>query len=286
MALYNGSEYLLPQLISISEQQSDFPWELIVSDNGSTDDGLDVVEHARHLFPRLTVVDGSDRPGKQFAQRMGVQASQCPRLVFVDQDDICAPGWLAALVRGLSEWDAVGGGMDLSCLNTPEAVAARPHAGLDPSKLPESMGAGEYAVGGNLAVRREAWSAVDEPLNDLPKSASAGEDRDLCFRLRRAGYTLGYEPHAVVHYRLRGDGRETRAQMRRYGLADAAIVGRHRELGAHGDSFPAAVRKWAFLVPRALKARVERDEGHWARSELAVARGRLEGCFRYRVWCL
>jgi hypothetical protein len=64
------------------------------------------------------------------------------------------------------------------------------------------------------------------------------------------------------------------------------LTKRYHDLGATGDRPLAALKKYFFLVPRALKARFEGDESHWSRSELAVALGRLEGSIRFRVLCL
>jgi GT2 family glycosyltransferase len=181
----------------------------------------------------------------------------------------------------------VGGPLDLDRLNDARLVASRPWVQRVTKGLPVALRSGHvYAVGANSAIWRSVFLDVDQPAHDLPFEASAAEDMDLMFRLRRAGGTVGFAPGALMGYRLRSDGAALRRQVRSYGVGDAAVVKRYRDLGARGDPLPEAVRKWARLVPAAAKAALEHDELHWARTELAGARGRLRGSVKFLVFCL
>lgn len=286
MTTYQGERWLTEQLDALSQQTLSVMWEIIIADNGSQDRSVEIARSYETRLPSLRLIDAGQKRGKQHAQRLGVRASRGELLAFVDQDDVCRPGWLAAIVSGLAQYDAVGGAMDLISLNSESTIASRPQADTGTRGLPEALSAGAYAPGGNMGITRAAWLAIDHPHADLPPAASAGEDKDLGFRLRRAGFSLGFIPDAVVAYRLRPPGRDLRKQMQWYGVADSYLVKRHREIGAMGDALPAVARKWFLLVPRAAKARLEQDDTHWARNELAVAIGRLKGSLRFRVWCL
>lgn len=276
----NGSPWITHQLSAILSQRSSVPFEVVLADNGSTDD---TVERARAFATRrLRVLDASAVPGKRSAQRAAVNAANGEFIAFADADDVAAAGWLEALVAKASEFDMVGGALDIVSLNAPEVIASRGYVSRRASGLVEAVGSGIYAPSGaNCAIWRATYLRVDDGTS-LP----IGEDLDLAFRVARAGGKIGFAPESVMAYRLRPDGYTLRRQMHRYGMVEAAMVKKFHDLGAHGDSLPTALRKWLFLSPRAAKARFERDEFHWARSEFAYALGRLEGSIRFRTMCL
>lgn len=204
-------------------------------------------------------------------------------LAGVDHDDRCAPGWLAGIVAAASDGDIIAGAVELRELSDPASIASRPWVQLSETHGPQrAFGVAPYAPGCNMAIWRDAYDRV------APSEYFYGacEDRDLGFRALRAGLRVAYAPDAVVHYRLRPPGAATRRQLRAYGRDDALLVARYRHLGARGDPAAVVLRKWALLSARAFKAVVEGDDTHWARSELAVAAGRLEGSLRHRVVCL
>lgn len=88
LATYNGSEHIEEQLQSIS-RQSVLPGELVVSDDGSTDDTIQVIQRFAATAPfRVTVLDKHERLG--FADNFFNAASACENeiIAFADQDDV------------------------------------------------------------------------------------------------------------------------------------------------------------------------------------------------------
>ncbi len=77
--------------------------EVLVVDNGSTDD---TVEVARSLGVRVV---RESRPGPYAARNLGARASSGEILGFTDADCILDPGWAEAAVRGTERFDAVCG---------------------------------------------------------------------------------------------------------------------------------------------------------------------------------
>lgn len=284
IAVLNGEELFAEQLESVASQQLDVPWELVVADNGSTDRTVEVAQGFADRVPHLVVVDAGERLGKQHALRRGVAASKGDLLAFVDHDDVCAPGWLAALVAAAADFDAVSGALELHALNDEAEITARPWVHIV-DRLPKMLGGIPFPHAGNWATWRDVWDAIDGPECDLPGWA-IGDDRVTGCCLVREGKTLGFAPDAVVHYRLRPVGAATRHQMRLYGRADPVLVKRFRDVGIRSQPLSEVLSRYASIVPRAFKAWLERDEAHWARSELAYAVGRIEGSIRSGVVCL
>jgi len=82
--------------LSTCAPQNGEPWEVIVSDNGSTDGTVAVVEQYQEKLPNLRVVDSSDRRGAAHARMLVPKLLQAG-LAFCDADDEVAPGWVAAM---------------------------------------------------------------------------------------------------------------------------------------------------------------------------------------------
>ena len=90
------------QLEALANQSWSEPWEVIVSDNGSSDDSVRVVQRYAARLPNLRLVDASDRPGASHARNVGARHATAPALAFCDADDEVGVDWLAAMDRALS----------------------------------------------------------------------------------------------------------------------------------------------------------------------------------------
>ena len=288
LAVRNGGHLLDKQLDALAKQRCCVPVEVVVADNGSSDDSVARVVRRASTWHELRAVSAAHVRGQRAAQRLGVRASNGELLLFVDADDVVPPGWVQAMVSASVACDVVAGAVEVDSLNDEMAIRSRPHVRETGTRRPaESLGAGPYAIGAAMGLWRDVWDKIDDPAQDLPVSCrGGGEDRHLSWAARRAGYVIGFCPQPAVAYRLRPAGRNARRQLRSYGIADAALSALYPDLGAAGDAWSVGLRKWLFLAPRAVRARLQRDEAHWARSELAVAIGRLEGSLRVRVRCL
>jgi glycosyltransferase involved in cell wall biosynthesis len=106
LASYNGATYLRDQLQSIVEQTQP-PDEIIVSDDGSTDDTVAIAEDflARNRKISSAVIKG---PGTGYATNFwhGLQASTGDFVAWADQDDVWLPGKLEHLQSNLSIYAA------------------------------------------------------------------------------------------------------------------------------------------------------------------------------------
>lgn len=91
MATFNGAKYIREQLASLTNQ-THLPFELVVCDDGSTDDTLSIVRECAKSAPfKVRVYENEKNLG--FANNFLKCASQCygEWIAFCDQDDI----WLA-----------------------------------------------------------------------------------------------------------------------------------------------------------------------------------------------
>ena len=102
LALYNGAEHVAAQLDSIAAQDHQ-DWRLIVSDDGSTDDGPQIVRNFATRFPdgRVTLMQGP-RAGatRNFLSMMALPEAD-EYLSLADQDDVWRPEKLSRALAAL-----------------------------------------------------------------------------------------------------------------------------------------------------------------------------------------
>ena len=117
--VFNGSRHLAAQLDSLVFERNGSntpPFEVLIVDNGSSDDSTAV---AAAFSDRLVIqlLDASDLRGQAHARNFGAAAAKAERILFLDQDDVVAPGYIAAMHRALDTEVLVAARMDRSFLN-------------------------------------------------------------------------------------------------------------------------------------------------------------------------
>lgn len=127
--LFNGSKYIRETLMSVLGQTHPAD-EIIVVDDGSTDEGPAIVEDLRSAGPILLYKQENN--GQSAARNAGVKLSSGDLIAFLDQDDVWYPDHLAVLLKpflkerrrqlgwvysNLDEIDEAGGMVLHSCLN-------------------------------------------------------------------------------------------------------------------------------------------------------------------------
>ncbi|MBG6075486.1 glycosyltransferase family 2 protein [Polaromonas sp. CG_9.11] len=199
---FNGAATLAVQLEALTVQDWPGGWELIVVNNGSTDDSMAMVEAYRARFPVLKIVEahvpGTPRLGVPHSYNTGIQAATGNAFVFCEADDEVAPGWLAAMGRALTVHDFV--------------LARLDHRKLNADWLHPPHGEGYQSAGlFRMPVAPHFFSAsacgfglsrsIYEKLGPLNVDFPIVHDGEYCWRAQLAGYALHFEPEALVHYR-------------------------------------------------------------------------------------
>lgn len=207
MPLYNGSKYVQEALESVLAQTRPAD-EIIVVDDGSTDDGPEIVQAmARSRAIRLY---RKENGGQSSARNHGVRLAASELIAFLDQDDIWYPDHLAELVKpfleprrrklgwvysNLDEVDRNGRMVLHSCLRS----LPFHHPKTDIFKcLKYDM----FVLPSSSLVAKSAFEAV----GGFDETLSGYEDDDLFLRLFQSGHDNVFIDLALTKWRIHQDG--------------------------------------------------------------------------------
>ncbi len=104
IATYNGEKYLLQQLTSILAQLG-YDDELIISDDGSTDNTITIIKSIND--PRIKLFLNGNEKGTLGNFEYALQQASGDFIFLSDQDDIWLPGKKERMVRMLQTFDIV-----------------------------------------------------------------------------------------------------------------------------------------------------------------------------------
>jgi glycosyltransferase involved in cell wall biosynthesis len=100
MPVYNGARFIAEALASLQSEPG-IDAEIIVVDDGSTDDTMVVVSSISAGDARIRVLSGEHK-GVSSARNIGVRAASGQYITFLDSDDICPPGRIARQAQRLA----------------------------------------------------------------------------------------------------------------------------------------------------------------------------------------
>ena len=205
---YNGINFLDGCLQSLMEQDRDTPeYEVIVVDNGSVDDSIELVERE---FPQVRVIALPENTGFCHAVNVGIEASDSPYVILLNNDPKAGKSFINRLylaIEGRPEAFSVSARMLM--WDKPELLD---DAGDRYCVLGWAFARGKgkpayvcnravevfAACGGAAIYRREIFAEIG--LFDELHFAYM-EDMDIGYRARIYGYRNYYEPGAeVIHY--------------------------------------------------------------------------------------
>ena len=185
-------------------------WELIVVDNGSTDDTKRIATEVAAEFPSHVRALAEPKRGLSNARNRGVRAARGEILAFTDDDCVCEDGYLAGIreVLGYTEVEVAVGrtllvldGKRPVWLNTDLArCLCDADFGTELHELPYSE-AERFLYGCNMVVRRPVFAKIGGFRPDLGAGATGFcEDTEFGTRALGAGYRIFYVPQIMVRH--------------------------------------------------------------------------------------
>ena len=272
----NAGAEVARQLDALREQQFDGQWEVVVADNGSTDDTRVVAESFVDCLPDLRIVDASSRRGRHYACNTGANAAKGRGVVFVDADDLVAPGYLAAMARALEHSAVVAARLDHTL--DPEWMNGVGSA-VQTNGLQNGFEFLPFGAGASLGFRRDVF----EELGGFREHATLCEDVELCWRAQLADYQIRFVPDAVIRYRSRPTLAQMYRQHRDYARAWPLLYKEFRSVGMPRRSTRAVLADWGTIARSLPRLRTRTEVARWLR-RTGRSIGRLEGSVRHRTW--
>jgi len=206
---HNYGRYVADALRSIAEQ-TELPDEVLVINDGSTDDSSDVLDTCRReLADRLpiTVVNQANQ-GLVRTLNDGVRRAASPYVMFVSADDRARPELIARLRRKLDHDPRAGYAYSKMELFGDESGVYLTYP-FSPGRLIFD----HNYVPGAAMVRRDAYLQVGG-LRELP----AEEDWDMWLAFLAAGWRGQFEPTVQYEWRRHGEARNHQSQATRLRL--------------------------------------------------------------------
>lgn len=176
-------------------------WEIIVVDNGSSDDTPAVLDTMATLSPVPFLTVTEPLPGNSHGRNAGIARARGEILVFTDDDCLVTPNLLDEMSSIFADERIGYVGGRILLYNK----ADYPGCIMDVAfRLPVDPGSIVYpglVQGSNMAFRRRALEEVGyfDPVFGAG-APYAGEDLELATRISLAGWQGGYFPGPVVYH--------------------------------------------------------------------------------------
>jgi GT2 family glycosyltransferase len=190
-------------------------YEVLVVNDGSTD----ATEEIARRFPFRCI--STPNQGISAARNEGLRAATGEIVAYLDDDARPDPHWLRFLAASFLATPHAGiGGPNVAYPGDGLIAECVANAPGGPVHVLLSDREAEHLPGCNAAFRKASLEAVG---GFDPQFRAAGDDVDVCWRLRARGWTLGFIPGAVVWHHRRPSVRAYWRQQVGYGRAEALL---------------------------------------------------------------
>src|SRR2546423_10329461 len=287
---YNTRDLLISCLSSVIESTRPADVEIVVVDNASNDGSLEAV---RHTYPQVITIANPANLGFGVACNQAIRASTAPFILLLNSDATITPKSFQALYETMSA-NAQCGAAGCRIVNSAGSETTNTRNFLTPfNQALEQAGvmgrikwkylrrnhrptpdqneldcSVDWIDGACLMIRR---AALDEVGLFDKEFFIYSEDEDLCFRLRKHGWTICYSAKGNVRHHGAASTSQNRFDMLRHFYSSQMLfLSKHR---SHASAFLYAIAMKTVLF---IKASLLRDKSRreTTREQLRALRSR------------
>ncbi len=221
--VYNHYKETYNCIKTIIEHTGDIPYEVIIGDDCSTDETLDI----KTQIPNVVVNRNTENLGFTLNCNAAAGLAKGEYILFLNNDTIVAEDWLSPLIRLIESDPTIG--MVGSKLIYPTGelqeaggilwsdASAWNYGNRQDPRLPQFnyVKDVDYISGASIMIRRSLFEEIGG--FDRRYAPAYYEDSDLAFEVRRHGYRLVYQPKSVVyHFEGVSNGKVVTSGMKAY----------------------------------------------------------------------
>ncbi|CAH1223472.1 glycosyltransferase [Paenibacillus sp. JJ-223] len=245
--VYNQWKYTYSCLASILGNTSNVPYEIIIADDMSNDDTVNIGEYVSNV---TVVRDGVNR-GFLLNCNNAATYAKGEYLFFLNNDTNVQPNWLSSLVELMESDSKIG--MTGSKLVYPDGrqqeaggiiwndASGWNYGRLDDPEKPEYnyVKEADYISGAAILIRHTIWQELGG--FDERYVPAYFEDTDLAFEVRRLGYKVLLQPKSViVHFEGISHGTDTNSGIKSYQVKNKEKFLQKWSVTLQKDHFPNA----------------------------------------------
>jgi GT2 family glycosyltransferase len=279
---YDGAHHL-PTCFRALQAQTYPHLEIILVDNGSTDESLELT---RRYFPEVKIIELNQNLGFAGAVNRGYSQAGGQVIVPLNNDTEVTPTWAQALVGALQAYPDAGIVASKILLFDQRDTFHSAGDGFGTDGIPINRGVwqkdeGQFdndtyifgGCGGAVAYRREMLEDIGLFDEDFFMYL---EDVDLNWRAQLAGYRVVFAPTAVVYHRLSATG----------GGGIASYYAGRNTIIMLAKDLPGVIfrRYWQAVIKGQLKITFEALRAWQGEAARARLRGQLAGMWGLPKW--
>ncbi|MCK4518552.1 MAG: glycosyltransferase family 2 protein [Candidatus Omnitrophica bacterium] len=214
---YNGKDLTLNCLRSIYEKLKGVEYEVILVDNASSDDSVEVIEKS---YPQVSIIKNDDNLGFSKANNQGIKIAKRDYVLLLNNDTLLQGGNFNEFIPYMEANRDVGilgcrinnpdGSLQVSCYKFPSMWEMFTHYTFLTRLFPDSKLFGDYrnwshteikevdfVIGAFFLIKRAVIKEVGLLDEDFFLNA---EESEYCLRAKKAGYKTVFHPgYEIIH---------------------------------------------------------------------------------------
>lgn len=204
--------HLLPRSIESAAQQEHAPAEIIVVDDGSSDNTVQVLQELSDKYPALRFKSQQNK-GNAGAKNTGIEMATGEFLAFLDADDVWLPNRLSSQIELLQQHPSVkwaaGAYLDVTYKNNQPVVCGSPKVEVPVASAGDSIHEALELIASPTSVwigTIIAETAAIRELGGFCEELLGCDDSDLWLRMALVNSQIGFVVEPVARYTVAQQG--------------------------------------------------------------------------------